>query len=106
MYLKVWILEPALFDRVAHRVDRQIPDSVELSRLRLDTWCRSEQAEGPGQPGSPVHYRMTSSARASTAGGIVNPSALAVFRLMTSSYFVGCSTGRSAGLAPLRILST
>jgi hypothetical protein len=24
--------------------------------------------------------------------------------LMTSSNFVGCSTGRSAGLAPLRIL--
>jgi hypothetical protein len=27
-------------------------------------------------------------------------------RLMTSSNLVGCSTGRSAGLAPLRILST
>src|SRR5215831_20606992 len=25
---------------------------------------------------------------------------------MTSSIFMGCSTGRSAGLAPLRILST
>ncbi len=32
--------------------------------------------------------------------------AFAVLRLMTSSNFVGCSTGRSAGLAPLRILST
>jgi hypothetical protein len=29
----------------------------------------------------------------------------AVFRLTTSSNLVGCSTGRSAGLAPLRILS-
>src|SRR6266487_1205899 len=28
----------------------------------------------------------------------------AVFRLMTSSNFVGCSTGKSAGLAPLNIL--
>ena len=37
---------------------------------------------------------------------MVRPSALAVLRLMTSSNFVGCSTGRSAGLAPLRILST
>jgi hypothetical protein len=46
------------------------------------------------------------SARASTDGGIVSPSALAVFRLMTRSNFVGCSTGRSAGLAPLRSLST
>jgi hypothetical protein len=34
---------------------------------------------------------------------MVRPSALAVFRLMTSSNFVGCSMGRSAGLAPLRI---
>ena len=47
-----------------------------------------------------------SSARASTAGGIVRPSAFAVLRLITSSNLVGCSTGRSAGLAPLRILAT
>src|SRR6476660_4063102 len=38
--------------------------------------------------------------------GIFSPSALAVLRLTTSSNLVGCSTGRSAGLAPLRILST
>src|SRR5215467_11159826 len=50
-------------------------------------------------------YRITSSARASSDGGIVRPSALAVLRLMTSSNVVGCSTGRSLGLAP-RILST
>ena len=41
---------------------------------------------------------MTRSARASTFGGIVNPICLAAFRLMTNSNFVGCSTGRSAGL--------
>ena len=34
------------------------------------------------------------------------PSAFAVFRLITSSNLVGCSTGRSAGFAPLKILST
>ena len=45
-------------------------------------------------------------ARASTSGGIVRPICFAVLRLITSSNFVGCSTGRSAGLAPLRILST
>jgi hypothetical protein len=38
--------------------------------------------------------------------GIVRPRALAVRRLITSSNFVGCSIGRSAGFAPLRILST
>src|SRR5262249_26370557 len=53
-----------------------------------------------------VHFSMTWSARASTDCGIVRPSALAIFRLMSSSNVVGCSTGRSAGLAPLRILST
>src|SRR2546426_3621074 len=37
---------------------------------------------------------MTSSARASSDGGIVSPSALAVLRLMTSSNLVGCSIGR------------
>jgi len=36
----------------------------------------------------------------------VRPMALAVLRLMTKSNFVGCWTGRSAGLAPFKILST
>src|SRR5262249_58214727 len=52
------------------------------------------------------HYSITCSARASSDGGIVRPSALAVLRLMTSSNFVGCSMGRSAGFVPLRILLT
>src|SRR5215471_3247289 len=51
-------------------------------------------------------HSITSSARASNASGTVKPSALAVFILMISSKWVGCSTGRSAGRAPLRILST
>ena len=49
-------------------------------------------------------HSITSSARASSNRGTVRPSALAVFRLITSSTLVGCSTGRSAGLAPFRIL--
>jgi len=48
-------------------------------------------------------YSITSSARASSVGGISSPSALAVCRLMTNSNLVDCNTGRSAGLAPLRI---
>jgi len=51
-------------------------------------------------------YSITSSARTSNEGGTVRPSALAVFMLITSSNLVGCSTGRSEGLVPLRILST
>src|SRR5712691_12567918 len=38
-------------------------------------------------------YWITSSAKRSRDGGMVIPSALAVFRLMTSSNFMGCSTG-------------
>jgi hypothetical protein len=51
-------------------------------------------------------YSMTSSARASSCAGKSRPSALAVLRLMTSSYFVGACTGRSAGFAPRRMRST
>jgi hypothetical protein len=49
-------------------------------------------------------YSITSSARARSVCGTVRPSAFAVLRLITSSNVVGCWTGRSAGLEPLRIL--
>ena len=52
------------------------------------------------------HHSITSSARASNRGGMVSPSALAVIRLMTRSNLVGCSTGKSAGFAPRKTLST
>jgi hypothetical protein len=51
-------------------------------------------------------YFMTLSALASTFGGIVRPIWFAVLKLMMNSNFVGCSTGRSAGFLPFRILST
>src|SRR5262249_35165403 len=51
-------------------------------------------------------HSITSSARASTVGGMSSPSALAVLRLSTVSYLVGTCTGRSAGFAPLRMRST
>src|SRR5215470_12307819 len=47
---------------------------------------------------------MTSSARASSGGGIVRPRALAVFRLITSSNFVGCSIGYISRFGPLQNL--
>src|SRR5262249_52989962 len=78
--------------------------------------ANDEVHSGPGQEvremrGSRLNdpYRarhwITWSARANMEGRTVRPRALAVLRLMASSYFVGCSTGRSAGLAPFRILS-
>jgi hypothetical protein len=51
-------------------------------------------------------HSITSSARARKDSGIARPMAFALFRLMTSSNLVGSSTGRSAGFAPFRILST
>src|SRR5262249_51953168 len=47
----------------------------------------------------PPHW-MISSARASSDGGIVRPSAVEVLRLTTSSKVVGRSIGSSPGLAP------
>jgi hypothetical protein len=55
--------------------------------------------------GSSFHS-ITSSARASKVAGTSRPSALAVLRLITSSYLVGACTGRSAGFSPLRMRST
>ena len=51
-------------------------------------------------------YSITSLAVASSDDGMVRPSALAVLRLITSSYLVGACTGRSDGFSPLRIRST
>ena len=51
-------------------------------------------------------YSITSPAVASSLAGISIPSALAVLRLIVSSYFVGACTGMSAGFSPLRIRST
>src|SRR5262245_11911273 len=48
-------------------------------------------------------HSITSSAATSSLSGTVRPSIRAVEALMTSSNLVDCTTGRSAGLAPLRI---
>src|SRR5262249_4251046 len=59
-----------------------------------------------GQKRTSPHHSIVSSARVSTAGGMMRPNALAVLRLITSSYLVGACTGRSAGFSPLRMRST
>ena len=46
-------------------------------------------------------YSITSSARASSVGGISRPIARAVGRLIRSSNLLDCTTGKSAGFAPL-----
>src|SRR5262249_9021146 len=56
--------------------------------------------------GSEWRYSITSSARRSNDGGIERPSVFAVLRLTVSANLVGACAGKSAGFAPLRILST
>src|SRR5580704_8649511 len=51
-------------------------------------------------------HSITSSAINNVDWGMVSPSALAVFRLITNSYLVGVCTGKSDGFSPLRMRST
>src|SRR5262249_23726974 len=51
-------------------------------------------------------HSITCSAPASSILGITRPRSFAVLRLITSSNFVGASTGRPAGLAPRRMRLT
>src|SRR5262249_33383989 len=94
--------------RRVYRDRREVSDTRNLpGLLRLSSERRGEEAAGHGtEECSAFHYSITRSARASSDGGIVSPSAFAVLRLMTSSNFVGCSTGRSAGLAPFKTRAT
>src|SRR5262249_9350932 len=48
-------------------------------------------------------YSITSSASKRNDSGIESPSALAVLRLTRTAKFVGCTTGRSAGLSPRKM---
>src|SRR5262249_38499999 len=96
---------PLALDR--RRARPQEPDHRKfggLLRARRDR-PRGCRAAEQGDELAPFHS-ITSSARASSVGGTVRPSACAVIRLMTSSNFVACSTGRSPGFAPRKILST
>src|SRR5262249_53786294 len=83
--------------------EMQIPDPSNLCRLcaRRERPRRRRAANERDELAS--LHSITSSAMASTPGGIVRPSAFAVLRLITSSNLVGCTTGRSAGFAPLRM---
>jgi ABC transporter substrate binding protein len=73
------------------------PGGNSLGTVSLNIWNILPDSTG---------YSITWSARCSSDCGIVRPRAFAVLRLNTSSNLVGCSTGRSAGFAPFRILST
>ena len=74
---------------------------VEGKNLRFEHRYAAEQRDEIA-----ALHSITSSARASSVGDTSRPNALAVLRLMTSSYLVGACTGKSPGFSPLRMRST
>src|SRR5262245_44691250 len=88
---------PILGSEVPGDFSRVNPLALLRTRRERPCGCAAEQRDEL----APSHYSITSSARASRLSGTVRPSAFAVFLLITSSYFVGACTGRSAGFAPL-----
>src|SRR5262249_30817138 len=85
---------------------RQVAYSSDLRRRLCLRGERRGEEDGAGDDLAPIDYSISASARASIEGGIVRASALAVLRLITISNLVGCSTGRSPGFVPFKILST
>src|SRR6266542_4299394 len=78
---------------------------IRTRRIELnDASVISREIESTENTVQSWRYLITLSARASTLGGIVRPICLAVLRLTRNSTALGCSTGMSAGLTPLRIL--
>src|SRR5262249_36636494 len=70
-------------------------------RTRNGRPCHSRATEQRDELATP--HSITSSTKEISRAGISRLSAFAVFRFITNSNLVGCSTGRSAGFAPLRI---
>src|ERR1700676_3128112 len=79
-----------------------------MSGLHPDSDRTADIAGGPVRANSRSGraHSINSSAREISVGGMLRSSALAVFRLIASSIFVGCSTGSSPGVAPSRIRFT
>src|SRR5437762_957612 len=91
----------------AQNADRRAAVSeIELALSTLSRLCAGEDRTFNRSQRETFGYSMTLSARNSTVCGIVRSSARAVFMLITKVNVVGRSIGMSAGLAPLRILST
>src|SRR5262249_44168768 len=102
----------ALLERFAkgakHRRERRrrpdhgyAPNPTSLLRARRERPTDRRAAEQRDE--CAALHSITSSASATNLSGTSRPSAFAVLRFMIISNFVGNSTGRSAGLSPLRM---
>jgi hypothetical protein len=89
--------EPPCCHRLAHQL------AFTKSAQEPDLTCKTPLVVGASDVAA---QRITSVAWKRMDGGMVRPRAFAVDRLTTNSNHVGCSTGRSAGLVPFRILPT
>ncbi len=67
-----------------------------LRSIAVVDWCLAAK----------TRHSIILSARRRIESGNLIPSAFAALMFITNSNLVGCSMGRSAGFAPLRILST
>src|SRR5262249_37697743 len=83
------------------RGTRALSTGNKQAHIRQASTALAEKGNDP-----PPLHSITSSARASRLSATVRPRALAVLRLITSSYLVGACTGRSAGFVPFRMRST
>jgi hypothetical protein len=83
-----------------------VPIATKFRAPQRTPLCAIRRPEQVQQNCPHTTYSITSSAMASRLGGNVMPRAFAVVRLMNSSNLVGWTTGRFAGLSPLRIRPT
>ena len=83
------------------KIQDKLPVATPLPWLPRDSTCPLWAKSGHWRG-----YSITSVERARIESGTVKPIAFAVLRLRAKSNFAACSTGRSAGFAPLKILST
>src|SRR6516165_7618731 len=81
-----------------------LPPKADITAGRFE--CQLSAKSGHSHRSKKSRYSITSSARSRIDVGTDTPIALEVFRLRANSKLVGCSTGKSDGFAPLRILAT
>src|SRR6516225_1418990 len=93
--------EPFSIVRGKRCEDANAPHPVRPLRPRRERQCCRSSAYKRNELTPP--HSITSSAAFNRPFGTLRPSAFAVLRLMTSSNFVPCTTGKSAGFSPLRI---
>src|SRR5262249_56697143 len=99
-------LAKAVDEGRGRRPDAQEPDAPDFCRLLCPRAERPSGRAGQRSDERAALHSITSSATASSEGGTVIPSVRAVCALMTSSNLLDCTTGRSAGFAPLRMRPT